>query len=87
MKPTPEDKRDGLKPKYQIAHADGTPCDPNARYFVLRLDYHYECDERHIRACRLAACTYANEIEDHLPELSIDLKVMLGEARTKGNTI
>jgi hypothetical protein len=87
MKPTPEDIRDGLKPKYQIVHADGTPCDPNAQYFVLRLDYHYECDERHIRACRLAAGVYAAEIADHLPMLSNELESILGITKVKGNTI
>jgi len=79
MKPTPEDKRDGLKTKYQIRHADGTPCDPNAQYFVLRLDYHEDCDEIHIDACRMAARMYANDIREHLPALSIDLRSFLSK--------
>jgi hypothetical protein len=73
MKPSPEDKRDGLKSKYQIAHADGTPVDPNAQYFVLRLDYHTDCDDVHVGACRMAARTYADIVADHLPALSKDL--------------
>jgi len=77
MKPTPEDKRDGLKPKYQITHADGTPCDPAAKYFILRLDYHEGCDRKHVAACRAAARTYAGQIADHLSALSDDLRRML----------
>ena len=73
QKPTPQDKRDGLKPKYHITHADGTPCDPNAAYFVLRLDYHPNCDRNHIDASLKAAETYATTIARHLPELASDL--------------
>lgn len=77
MKPISEDKQDGFKLKYQIAHADGTSCDPNATYFILRLDFHEGCDTKHVAACRKAALTYATEITDHLPKLSADLKAML----------
>ena len=77
MKPTPEDKRDGLKPKYTITHADGSPCDPNAKYFVLRLDYHEGMDEYHIACCRVAAEVYARGIADHLPALSADIMDVL----------
>jgi len=79
MKPTVEDKRDGLKSKYQIRHADGTPCDENAVYFVLRLDFHNGCDPDHIKACRCAARTYAGQIIDHLPALSADLLKILNK--------
>jgi hypothetical protein len=72
-KPTAEDRRDGLKPKYQIRHADGSPCDSDAKYFVLRLDYHPGCDERHISACRAAVMTYAHQIQNHLPTLASDI--------------
>jgi hypothetical protein len=78
MKPTDEDKRDGLKPKYQISRADGTPCDPTAQYFVLRLDYHDGCDEKHIDACRVAAMHYAVWVRNHLPQLSADLLSIVG---------
>jgi hypothetical protein len=76
-KPTEEDKRDGLKAKYNITHVDGSPCDPNAQYFVLRLDYHNDCDKKHVAACRVAAKIYAKEIVTHLPLLSSDLQTML----------
>lgn len=46
--------------------------DPEAEYFVLRLDFGGK-DPKHILACRKAIHTYANEIKDHLPELAKDL--------------
>lgn len=83
MKPTPEDRRDGLKRKYAITHADGSPCDPDATYFVLRLDYHRDGDNTHITACRAAAWRYADVIQTHLPALSSDLKKMLTAGLTE----
>lgn len=74
VKPTPEDRRDGLKKKYNITHADGSPVDADAKYFWLRLDYHEGCDRKHIAACRQAALYYAQEIRHHLPALSADLR-------------
>lgn len=74
MKPTEEDKRDGLKPKYAITHADGSPCDPDARYFVLRYDFHNGCDGKHVEACQRALREYAYQIADHLPALSRELR-------------
>jgi len=88
MKPTPEDKNDGLKPKYKITHADGTPCDPNAQYFVLRLDFHDGCDEKHIAACRHAALIYADDMTLHLPRLTEDLyAICLRPHRMPNNVI
>lgn len=77
IKPSVEDKRDGLKHKYNLTRVDGSPVDPKGIFFVLRLDYHDGCDETHIAACRMAARTYANEIAEHLPALSMDLQRML----------
>ena len=77
MKPTAADKRDGLKPKYIVRHADGTPTARTAKYFVLRLDYHRGCDPRHIAACRIAVAEYAYHIDDHLPALAADLARLL----------
>lgn len=54
-----------LYKKYVIFKADGSPVDPNADYFVLRLD----TDE----AARAAARTYASEIESQLPALAAEL--------------
>jgi hypothetical protein len=73
MKPTEADKRDGLKRKYNIEHADGTGVDRDAEYFVLRLDFHEGCDTTHVNACRAAIRCYAQNIKDHLPKLSEDL--------------
>ncbi|MFW6243273.1 MAG: hypothetical protein ACOC2W_03850 [bacterium] len=62
----------GLYNKYHLTKTSGKPIDPNAEYFVLRLDNGCK-DKRHLDACRKAALTYANEIKDHLPKLSKEL--------------
>jgi hypothetical protein len=54
------------------------PVDKDAEYFVLRLD-DKGSDPKHIAACRKAVLTYAEEIKDHLPELSKDLKERYSE--------
>jgi len=48
------------------------PVKPYAEYFVLRLDGKGE--ENHVNACRKALMTYADEIENYLPELAKDLR-------------
>lgn len=45
--------------KYHIQKADGSPVDPEAIYFVLRLDKPERPDHR---ACRAALYTYAREV-------------------------
>jgi len=62
----------GLLRKYIVLRADGTPTDPGAEYFILRLDGGGK-DQRHIEACRVAVREYAKQIADHLPALSADL--------------
>ncbi len=54
----------GLYQKYIIAKADGSPIDPKADYFVLRLD----TDQN----ARLAARKYANAIEEENPKLAAE---------------
>jgi hypothetical protein len=54
-------------PKYGLK-----PVDKDAQYFILRLD-NGGSDPKHIAACRKAVLCYANEIKDHLSELSKDL--------------
>jgi hypothetical protein len=54
--------------------------DPKAEYFVLRLDKGGS-DPKHIEACRKAIMTYATEIAEHLPQLSIDLFMRYGEPK------
>ncbi len=38
--PPQADNPNGLHQRYVISHADGSPIDPLATYFVLRLDSH-----------------------------------------------
>jgi hypothetical protein len=66
-------KNKRLLHKYNITKANGDPVDLDAEYFVLRLDENQK-DKEHFIACRKAIITYANEIENYLPELSKDLK-------------
>lgn len=62
----------GLHYRYKIEKTNGEPLDPNAEYFVLRLDKR-GTDPKHIAACRKAILTYAEAIRDHIPKLSQDL--------------
>lgn len=69
------DKRKGLQVKYIIQKVNGHPTDPNAYYFVLRVDSNGEpC---HVRACRKALRTYAENISTVLPEFAKDLNNQL----------
>jgi len=61
---------DGLYNKYVIAKCDGSPIDPQARYFVLRLDTD--------RCARAAAYHYAECIAPKWPGLAADLRKLLG---------
>jgi len=56
--------------KYLIDKADGTPTDPHAAYFVLRLDTD--------PAARAAALAYADACEATAPELAADLRALVG---------
>lgn len=64
FKPEPEKK--GLYGKYNITKADGTECDPDADYFVLRLD-----KDKHAREAVLA---YADSVEVENPILARDIR-------------
>ena len=70
--PTYVENPKGLHQRYYVLKTNGEQTDPRAEYFVLRLDQ-FGTDPIHIAACRKAALVYANEIKDHLPELSADL--------------
>ncbi len=63
----------GLINKYLIVKTDGSPVDPFAEYFVLRLDYNQK-DRFHREACIKAILTYAEEIEDTQPQLAKDIR-------------
>jgi len=56
--------------KYIIRKADGTPIDPNADYFVLRLDK----DEH----ARKAALAYADSVETENPVFAADIRAKIG---------
>lgn len=58
MLPTEKENPSGLYQRYVITKANGEPVDPEAIYFVLRIDSHGD-DWAHIEACRAAARAYA----------------------------
>lgn len=62
----------GILPRYIVSKADGSPMDPGAEYFVLRLDDGGD-DKLHVLACRDAVLMYATMIQEHLPVLSKEL--------------
>lgn len=68
----PDSKR-GLYQRYVVSKSDGTPIDPKAEYFILRLDP-FGSDPWHINAGRAAVLLYAQIIEKILPELAKDLR-------------
>jgi len=65
----------GLYQKYIITKSDGTPVDPNAQYFVLRLD-----TDSHARQAALA---YARSIGTFNKKLAIDLLLWVTEIEEK----
>lgn len=86
--PTKEQNPKGLHAKYQIKKIVGwknigssingikpvtKPVEHGSEYFVLRLD-NGGSDSNHINACRKAVLTYANEIEQYIPDLAKDLR-------------
>jgi hypothetical protein len=66
--------------KYIIAKADGTPVDPEAKYFVLRLD---KKDRPDNRACRAALQMYCQEVYGIDMEAFEAASNLLAETRTK----
>ena len=86
--PTREDNPKGLHQRFVIRKITGwrkqetffgteliartKEVNPEAEYFILRLDK-FGRDPKHREACRKAVLYYANEIKNHLPELSKDL--------------
>lgn len=72
MIPTREENPNGLHQRYVVSKTSENPVDEGAEYFVLRVDKNGK-DPKHVAACRKAVLKYAEEIADHLPELSKDL--------------
>lgn len=66
-----QDKKRGYYLKYRIEKADGTPVDPNAKYFVLRYD--------NSPAACYALATYAEAIRKEYPQLAKDIWKILDE--------
>lgn len=62
----------GLFNKYHITKADGTPSDPEAEYFILRLDSNQK-NKEHLKASLKAIEAYAESIKEVDPELAKDL--------------
>ncbi len=65
----------GLKKKYIVTKADGSAVDPDAQYFVLRIDTD--------RCARLALRTYARAIEWENPSLADGLFRLLAEKQER----
>jgi hypothetical protein len=63
-------KHNGLYRKYQIAKADGSPLDPEARYFPLRYD---GTDPN----AELALQVYAASVRAYNPKLADDILAAL----------
>lgn len=61
----------GLYQKYNITKIDGSPINPNAQYFVLRLDTD--------RAARIATLAYAEAILNDNPLLAVELVDKINE--------
>lgn len=70
--PLPSENPTGLHSRYIVTKREGET-DPNAQYFVLRLDKG-GTDEAHVKACRVAILGYAAAIAHHLPELAADIR-------------
>jgi hypothetical protein len=90
--PEAKDNPDGLHRKYIVSKANGEPVNPNAIYFVLRLDGLCE-DVFHVDACIVAAMAYIERVRDmhaihkhdphgsdleHLLPIANDLEKLIG---------
>ncbi len=76
---TKEENPNGLHQRYKVTKADGSPTDPNAVYFVLRLDLGGS-DSVHTQRCRLAASEYARHCEGtHLQQVGRELADLVNE--------
>jgi len=73
MIPTKDENPEGLHLRYIVTKANGKQVDPEAEYFVLRLDLKGD-DKDHIFACRKAIQVYADHINEAIPELAADLR-------------
>jgi len=51
--------------KYNVTHSDGTPCDPDSRYFVLKLNSKDPKERHRVRAAVFAYCMECDD-EDYV---------------------
>jgi len=70
----------GLKHKYNITKADGSPA--KGRYFVLKID---SKDSAHRKACQAAALMYAEMIQEHIPMLAKNIRDSISQNRRENS--
>jgi len=73
MIPSKAENPNGLHQRYRVSKSDGSPVDPRAIYFVLRLDG-FGSDPGHIAACRAAALAYAANAPEWMKQTADELK-------------
>lgn len=71
------DNPNGLHQRYRVSKADGSPTDPRAVYFVLRLDG-FGDDPGHVAACRAAARSYADNAPEWMKQTADELRKLVG---------
>lgn len=62
----------GLYTKYVIQKSDGSPVDPEAQYFILRID-----KGDYVMACRAALAVFARRVRLRNPTLADDIETKL----------
>lgn len=73
--PSIAENPDGLHQRYSVTPLVGEP-DPNAIYFVLRLDNMGD-DPGHLAACRQAALAYCDAAPPHLAKMAQELRELV----------
>ena len=78
MIPTQTQNPNGLHQRYIVKKVDGSPVDPDAVYFVLRIDGDGD-DPIHIAACQNAINSYCDTLaaNKHMPQLVDDLRAIV----------
>jgi len=74
----------GLRRKYRVTKADGTPADRNGMFFVLKLN---SSNRAHARASQAAVLVYAEMVEDDIPRLAADLRSTVMQLRRDGESV
>ena len=81
--PKKPSNRGGLRIKYHLQHADGTPADPKGVYFVLKLNSE---DKPYARASCLGVLACADSIRTTNLKLSRDLTRLANKHWAAANT-